>query len=218
MKKPPSFKPDDTPTNPVEMNWLSKGWIQRQLTDNQNIEGFDGRSMMTEQAQIEAIPAAVLIPLVNKPEGIQVLLTQRTSHLYNHAGQISFPGGRIDPEDSNTTVTALRETEEEIGLNREKIEILGSLKDYFIPSGFKVTPWVGWINPPISLTPDPFEVERIFEVPLDFFFDPQRHQLKYDQVDGRQRRYYIFEYQDKTIWGATAGMLVNLYHTLFTAI
>jgi 8-oxo-dGTP pyrophosphatase MutT (NUDIX family) len=193
-----------------------KAWIKRQLVDNQVMTYFDGRIMMTDKEMQQAVPAAVLIPLVNKPEGIQVLLTQRASHLYNHAGQVSFPGGRIDPEDTNTQITALRETEEEIGLGRDKIEILGSLKEYFIPSGFKVSPWVGWVNPPISLTPDPFEVDHIFEVPLSFFFDPQRHHLKQDEFEGRQRRYYVFEYQEKTIWGATAGMLVDLYHTLYS--
>ncbi|HQT81618.1 MAG: coenzyme A pyrophosphatase [Ferrovum sp. 37-45-19] len=197
---------------------LSREWIQHRLQANSSVELFDGRFMMSDQARAQAIPAAVLIPLVNKPEGIQVLLTQRTTHLYHHAGQISFPGGRIDPEDGDTLITALRETEEEIGLGRDKVEILGALQEYFIPSGFKVSPWVGWVNPPFSLTPDPFEVDAIFEVPLSFFFDPKRHALTKDEFEGRSRQYYLFQYHDKTIWGATAGMLVNLYHTLFAEL
>jgi 8-oxo-dGTP pyrophosphatase MutT (NUDIX family) len=175
---------------------------------------FDGRIMMTAEECEVAKPAAVLVPLVDRPEGVQVLLTLRTDHLSDHAGQISFPGGRVDPEDLSPVAAALRETEEEIGLSRQHVQLLGTLREYFIPTGYRVVPAVGWVVPPFELNPDPFEVAEVFEVPLLHFFDPSRHVIHRDEGLGRVRRYFSIEWQGRTIWGATAGILVDLYRVL----
>lgn len=160
------------------------------------------------------IAAAVLVPLVQRPDGMTVLLTQRTAHLANHAGQISFPGGRIEACDDDALAAALRETEEEIGLSPDKVEVLGWLDDYVTGTGFRVTPIVGAVEPPFELRPDPFEVAEAFEVPLDFILDPVNHRRVRRVVAGRDRPYYAMPFRDRYIWGATAGMLINLFEVL----
>lgn len=162
----------------------------------------------------QPVPAAVLVPLVNRREGTTILLTQRTAHLNQHAGQISFPGGRVDPDDRDRVDTALRETAEEIGLPRERVETLGFLPEYDIATGFRVTPVVGWVEPPFDLIPDPFEVAEVFEVPLRFLLDATNYQRREDVRDGRLRRYFVVPYETRNIWGATAGMLYWLRHVL----
>lgn len=162
----------------------------------------------------EVVPAAVLVPLVNQPQGITVLLTQRTGHLHDHAGQISFPGGRVDETDADRVATALREAAEEIGIAPSAVEIIGALPEWDIPTGFRVTPVVGWIEPPLELSPDSFEVAEVFEVPLAFFLDPANHTRHCDEINGRARNYYAMPYQGRNIWGATAGMLHTLYRVL----
>jgi 8-oxo-dGTP pyrophosphatase MutT (NUDIX family) len=159
-------------------------------------------------------PAAVLVPLINRPEEVTVMLTQRTAHLNDHAGQISFPGGRVDDTDPDRVYTALREAEEETGLPRDAVQVIGTLPDYDIATGFRVTPVVGWIEPPVAYAPDPFEVAEVFEVPLTHFLDPANHQRHSDEVNGRRRSYYAMPYQQRFIWGATAGMLYSLYQAL----
>jgi 8-oxo-dGTP pyrophosphatase MutT (NUDIX family) len=161
-------------------------------------------------------PAAVLIPLVLRETGLALLLTQRTAHLTDHAGQISFPGGRSEIDDACAIDTALRETEEEIGLARSHVEVIGSLPDYFTGTGYRVTPVVGLVRPPFSLEPDPNEVAEIFEVPLGFLMDGMNHQrLSVDLPEGIGRRtFYAMPYKHFFIWGATAGMLRNLFHFL----
>ena len=124
---------------------------------------------------VAATPAAVLFPIVQRPQGHTVLLTQRTDHLRDHAGQVSFPGGRVDAVDVSPQATALRETQEEIGLSPSHIEIFGYLPQYYTGTGFVVTPVVGLLTPPFELQPDPFEVAEIFEVPLSFLLDPANH-------------------------------------------
>jgi 8-oxo-dGTP pyrophosphatase MutT (NUDIX family) len=158
--------------------------------------------------------AAVLVPLVDRSGGTQVLLTQRTSHLHDHAGQISFPGGRVEPEDRHREDTALRETEEEIGLPRTAIRVLGALPDHEMQSGFCITPVVGWIRPPYRTEPDPFEVQDIFEVPLEHFLTPGNYQRRRYVLEGLDRRYLAIPYGGRYIWGATAGMLYSLYQLL----
>ena len=158
-------------------------------------------------------PAAVLIPLVMRPQPT-VLLTQRTSHLSKHAGQISFPGGRVEPHDPDVCATALRETHGEIGLAAERIEVLGRLPDYRTGTGFCVSPVVGLVYPPFVLTPDSFEVAEVFEVPLAFLLDPAHHQRAQLEVRGGLRSYHTIPYGNYFIWGATAGMLVSLYRFL----
>lgn len=158
--------------------------------------------------------AAVLVPLVNRAGGLQVLLTQRTAHLRDHAGQVSFPGGRVEPDDLHREATALRETAEEIGVPAERIAVLGRLPDYEIPSGFRIAPVVGWIEPPFTLTPDTFEVADIFEAPLAHFLDPANYQRREYRLRGRHRHYLAIPWQGRYIWGATAGMLYSLARVL----
>lgn len=154
--------------------------------------------------------AAVLIPVIAQAQGLTVLFTQRTQHLKSHSGQVSFPGGRAEPGDASAEFTALREAQEEIGLALERVEILGRLPEYHTRTGFRVTPVIGLIQPPLELTPDPREVESVFEVPLSFLLDPANRQRRTRELQGRSVGFYVFEYQGHMIWGATAGMLVNL--------
>lgn len=163
---------------------------------------------------LELTPAAVLFPIVRRAGSHTVLLTQRTAHLRDHAGQISFPGGRVEAEDLSPTHTALRETEEEIGLAREHIEILGFLPEYRTGTGFRVTPVVALVLPPFELKPDPFEVAEVFEVPLDFLLDPANHQEHSMHYRGALRHYFAMPYGDYFIWGATAGMIRSLTERL----
>lgn len=160
--------------------------------------------------------AAVLIPIVRRPEGLTVLLTQRTEHLTNHAGQVSFPGGRAEEDDSSPIETALRETQEEVGLTRRHVEIVGVLPDHVTASAYVVTPVVGLVTPPFDLTAESNEVAAIFEVPLRFLMDGMNHQrMSFELPDGGGRRsFYAMPYERFFIWGATAGMLRNLFHLL----
>ncbi|MBX6319781.1 MAG: CoA pyrophosphatase [Pigmentiphaga sp.] len=159
--------------------------------------------------------ASVLIPLVLRPEGICVMLTQRTAHLHDHAGQVSFPGGRVEESDASATDAALRETEEETGLPRGLVEIIGQLPDYFTRTGFRIIPLVGLVRPDFSPRPDPFEVAEVFEVPLSFLMDPTNHRLHSATLpSGDARTYYSMPWKQFFIWGATAGMLRNLYQFL----
>ncbi|WP_199538613.1 MULTISPECIES: CoA pyrophosphatase [unclassified Duganella] len=159
-------------------------------------------------------PASVLIPLVLREGGLTILLTQRTAHLTDHGGQISFPGGRAEDYDSDAVDTALRESEEEIGLARRHVDVLGTLPKYLTGTGYCVTPVVGLIAPPFELTADPSEVAEIFEVPLAFLMDGLNHQRLSVQLPGGRRSFYAMPYGDYYIWGATAGMLRNLFHFL----
>jgi len=159
-------------------------------------------------------PAAVLVPLVDHADGLSVLLTLRNAALQRHAGQVAFPGGRLDAGDATVTAAALRETEEEVGLPRSAIEIVGRLDDYITGTGFIVAPIVGLVRPPFVAKPDPREVEAVFEVPLAFFLDPANHRRESRLFNGVERRFYAMPYGDKYIWGATAAMLINLYDML----
>lgn len=159
-------------------------------------------------------PAAVLVPLVLRPGGPTVLLTQRTDHLHDHAGQISFPGGRIEEQDASPEAAALRETQEEVGLDPSRIQLIGRLDTYVVRTGFEVTPTVGFVHPPFEIDPDPFEVADVFEVPLAFFMDRGNHRQGSREYRGTLRRFYVMEYRDRYIWGATAAMLVNLVDIL----
>lgn len=160
--------------------------------------------------------AAVLVPVVQRPEGLSVLLTQRTAHLNNHAGQISFPGGSAEELDSSPIETALRETEEEIGLSRRHVEIVGILPEHITASSYLVTPVVGLVTPPFELIAESNEVAEIFEVPLGFLMNGAHHQrMSFELPEGAGRRsFYAMPYERFFIWGATAGMLRNLFHLL----
>lgn len=163
-------------------------------------------------------PAAVLVPLVVRGGGLSVLLTERTAHLHDHAGQISFPGGRVEDGDPSPVHTALRETEEEIGLASHAVEVIGTLPEYVVVTGYRVTPVVGLIEREFTLRVDDFEVAEVFEVPLAFLMDPANHERRVVQLGGAvARTFYAMLYQTRRryfIWGATAAMLRNFYHFL----
>jgi len=186
---------------------------QPEITDeNRHVIAAD--IITKRQAAGKVTRAAVLIPLLLKDDGLWVLLTQRTNHLHDHAGQISFPGGRMDPDDQSPNETALRESEEEIGLDRKRVEIIGHLPQYLTVSGYSVTPVVGLVQAQAEYVLDEFEVADIFEVPLSFLLDPANHQVRVWQSEQGGRRFYAMPYENRFIWGATAGMLRNLYHLL----
>jgi 8-oxo-dGTP pyrophosphatase MutT (NUDIX family) len=176
-------------------------------------ETFDER--LIRKLTGEPTPAAVLMPVVVRDDGLTLLLTQRTAHLNDHAGQISLPGGRVDEVDTSPIDTALRETEEEVGLHRRHIDVLGTLPDYYTGTGFRVTPVVSLVRPPFDLRADPFEVAEIFEVPLAFLMDGANHQRRrIDIPNVGERSFYAMPYERFFIWGATASMLRNLFHFL----
>ena len=159
-------------------------------------------------------PAAVLVPLVNRPDGLTLLLTQRSADLPDHPGQISFPGGRVEPEDASLAHAALREATEEVGLASGHVAVLGELSPYETVTGYRVTPVVGWVEPPFVLTPDPVEVADIFEVPLAFLLDPANQQRHFRMQGERRRDFWAIPYGERYIWGATAAMLLILDRTL----
>jgi len=155
--------------------------------------------------------AAVLIPLVITDHQIQILFTKRTQHLHHHPGQVSFPGGRLEPSDKHLLATALRETEEEIGVSEAKIQICGKLEnmDTISGIGFSIMPFVGVMHGPLQLKLDSFEVDEVFQVPIEFLMDHSNFQLKSAKLRGEHREFYLIKYQNYTIWGATAAILHN---------
>jgi 8-oxo-dGTP pyrophosphatase MutT (NUDIX family) len=160
-------------------------------------------------------PAAVLVPIVLRPE-LTVLLTQRSPELRSHAGQVSFPGGRVEPGDESPLAGALREAREEIGLLPAYVEPLGYLDSYRTGTGFQIVPAVGLVRPGFTITLDPVEVADAFEVPLRFLMDPANHrQDSREWRGGRRRFFYAMSYEGRYIWGATAGMLKNMHQRLF---
>lgn len=173
-------------------------------------QGPSAAPIIEDGAEGHFRPAAVLVPVVVRPEELTVLLTKRTDHLHHHPGQISFPGGRVEDSDDGAIHTALRETEEEVGLHRRHVELLGRLPLYRTGTGFQVTPVVGLVHPPFDLSIDAFEVAEVFEVPLSFLIDPRNHRQETMFYRGRDRTYYAMPWQGYHIWGATAGMLVSL--------
>ncbi len=162
-------------------------------------------------------PAAVLVPLVERASGLNVLLTERSADLPSHAGQVAFPGGRIDDTDHGPEAAALREAEEEVGLNPNWTSLVGRLDHYHTGTGFHITPIVGFVEPAFTLDElvlEEAEVAKVFEVPLSFLMDPKNHEKHAIDYKGRERIYYAMPYQGHYIWGATAGMLVNMSHIL----
>lgn len=164
----------------------------------------------------EFINASVLIPIVLRADGPTLLFTQRTAHLTSHPGQVSFPGGRSEAIDATVIETALRETEEEIGLHRRHIEVIGVLPEYLTATGYRVTPVVGLVTPPFLLAPDAVEVDEIFEVPLAYLMNGAHHERRIVSLpdNSGNRTFYAMVYDRFLIWGATAGMLRNLFHFL----
>ncbi|WP_246209477.1 NUDIX hydrolase [Pikeienuella piscinae] len=155
-------------------------------------------------------PAAILCGLVERRRGLSVILTKRPETMREHAGQIAFPGGKIDPEDRDPVAAALREAEEEIGLASGAVEVIGPIDPYETGTGFRIEPIVGMVDPGFVPRLEPLEVEEAFEAPLDFLMDPVNLQLLSGTWGGRKRRYYAIPWNGRHIWGATAGMLKSL--------
>jgi 8-oxo-dGTP pyrophosphatase MutT (NUDIX family) len=157
----------------------------------------------------DPVPAAVLVALVDRPEGLTVLLTERASQLAQHAAQISFPGGRLEESDPDVASAALREAQEEIGLDPARVRVFGYLPDHLVISGFRVTPVLSLVRPPFELTPNPAEVAEVFEVPLSHVFDRNNHKARLRRVGDEDLLLYDIPWQGQHIWGATAGMLLT---------
>jgi 8-oxo-dGTP pyrophosphatase MutT (NUDIX family) len=189
------------------------------LTDSSLIpaSGDQGTDRMLEIiAREQPIrPAAVLIPVVDHPQQPTVLLTQRSAHLNDHAGQISFPGGKIEPADASPLETALREADEEVGLHREFIDPVGYLDLYGTSFGFRILPTLARVKPGFDLRVNQAEVDDVFEVPLEFLMNPANHQLHSREFRGVERNYYAMPYEERYIWGATAGILRVLYERIY---
>jgi len=207
----------------VEQSLLTPDALRLRFTQEKQWEAEvtdENRAALAKEGSVKAgrgnelTPAAVLIPLIMYENELKILLTQRTIHLYDHPGQISFPGGRSDPEDTSAIDTALREAEEEIGLPASRVEVLGSLPHYLTITGYQVTPVVSLVDAGHSYKPDEFEVADIFEVPMSYLMNPHHHEQRMWQSPQGYRRFYAMPYENKFIWGATAGMLRNLYHFL----
>jgi 8-oxo-dGTP pyrophosphatase MutT (NUDIX family) len=159
-------------------------------------------------------PAAVLVPIVDRTEGLTVLLTQRHENLSAHAGQISLPGGQVEPVDTDAVAAALRETREEIGLSADRVQVIGRLDTYITGTGFEIVPVVALLAPPLALAPDPSEVTDVFEVPLAFVIDRANHRRETRELKNGVRTFFVLPYENRYIWGATAGILVNLSEVL----
>jgi 8-oxo-dGTP pyrophosphatase MutT (NUDIX family) len=190
-------------------------WLKQRLARPLplGIEGMgDGFRMPGREGP--TIPAAVLVPIVNRPAGLTLLLTQRNADLPDHPGQISFPGGRVEPGDASLAHTALREATEEVGLSPENVTMLGELTPYETVTGYRVTPLVGWIEPPFELQPNPIEVADVFEVPLAFLLDRLNHQRHFRMLGDVRIEFWAIPYRERYIWGATAAMLLILDRTL----
>ncbi|KAB1087461.1 CoA pyrophosphatase [Neorhizobium galegae] len=159
--------------------------------------------------------AAVLVPVVDDGDEAKVILTQRTSTMRKHSGQIAFPGGGIDPEDRSPEQAALREAEEEIGLDRSFVETLSRLPTYYAATGFRITPVLSVVRRGFEITPNPAEVDDVFEVPLSFLMNAANHQRGSREWDGTERHFYVMPYEERNIWGITAGILRTLYERLY---
>ncbi|HTJ97626.1 MAG TPA: CoA pyrophosphatase [Rhodocyclaceae bacterium] len=204
----------------VRLDSITPDWLRQRFVH--------GSAELARQAQYlhqltmpptKLTAASVLVPIVVRPHGLTVLLTKRTEHLRDHAGQVSFPGGRSEPEDQGDPIaTALREAQEEVGLEPNQVEVLGTLPDYDTGTGFQVVPVVALVHPPLNLKLDDFEVADVFEPPFSFLLDPANHQRHQVEARGKLREFWAMPWEEFYIWGATAGMLVSLHHFLFSPI
>ena len=192
---------------------LARQKLQKQPQDAASASDFDLNPDYQAIADVRYKPAAVLIGIVAR-EFPTVLLTRRTDTLSQHAGQIAFPGGRIDSTDVSPTAAALREAEEEIGLDARFVQPLGFLSTYRTSTGYSIEPLVALVSPTLSLTLQECEVAEAFEVPLAFLMTPTNHQIHSRVWQGIERKFYVMQYENRYIWGATAGMLKNMYERL----
>lgn len=190
------------------------GALRRRFAAGEPAEMLYGDQGIDPERAAARRRASVLVPIVTRPGELTMLLTRRTAHLKNHSSQIAFPGGGAEPGDASPEATALRETHEEIGLDPARVEVLGRLSDYHTRTDFRVTPVVGLVAPPFELSLDAHEVDEAFEVPLAFLLDPANHLRHQREFQGRRVPFYAIPYRDYYIWGATAGMLINLYRFL----
>jgi 8-oxo-dGTP pyrophosphatase MutT (NUDIX family) len=186
--------------------WLAGSAAVAESGDNRFAD--DGETLLMVPGDRPLKAASVLVLVVNHPVPT-VVFTQRTPHLTDHAGQISFPGGGVEPGDINAAATALREAEEEIGIDPRAVEIIGELPHYTTGTGFRITPVVGWSADPLQYAPDPSEVAEVFEVPAPFLLDPANHRRESAMYKGRMRSYFAIPFGPRYIWGATAGMLIT---------
>ncbi len=217
MPPDPAFADPSVRGAPVDAQRLSAAAIRRHFATPPAWQPEMNNDMRIALLDAPPRPAAVLVPLVQRAQGLNVLLTQRTAHLHDHAGQISFPGGRMEESDVTATHTALRETHEEIGLEPAAVDVIGRLPEYVVATGYRVTPVVGVIEHDFALRLDEFEVAEVFEVPLAFLMDPANHERRAITIDGSHRTFYAMPFLGRRryfIWGATAAMLRNLYHFL----
>ena len=224
QRYPPTFDPRQVPVVRVAASTDLQAVPPQDLTPQALRARFANPPVWTPELVQERrftdrapAPAAVLLPLVMR-DRLHLLLTQRTAHLSTHSGQIAFPGGKVDADDRDATAAALRETEEETGLNAAHVEVLGTLPQYITGTQFFITPVVALVEPGFTLQPNPHEVDDVFEVPLDFLMDPINHRRHAMEWNGEVREWYSMPYddgqQERFIWGATAGMLRNFYHLL----
>jgi len=193
---------------------LDAGRLRRRFASGKPVEMLYGDQGIDAERAAARRRASVLVPIVARPGELTMLFTRRTAHLRNHSGQIAFPGGGAEPGDASAEATALRETHEEIGLDPAHVEVLGRLSDYHTRTDYRVTPVVGLVAPPFELRLDAHEVDAAFEVPLAFLLDPANHLRHQREFQGRTVPFYAIPYRDYYIWGATAGMLINLYRFL----
>ncbi len=193
---------------------IEKGYVWSRLEAFSLVSTEKELPLFVHPAGSKPVDAAVLVLFVVDDNGCSLLLTKRTEHLPNHAGQISFPGGKVEQYDVSREMTALRETFEEVGIPQDKVEVLGRLPDYDIPSGYRVTPIVGWMERPITYHTDEREVESIIELPVEFLLDLENFDHGSIVREGGIRYFYKLNYQDNNIWGATAGMLFSLRKAL----
>ena len=204
-----------------------RGLIEEKLRDSQPPATFDhalpggiapeATALVQQFYPASPVPAAVLIPLVDREDGLSVLLTQRSAQLKNHAGQISFPGGKVELTDDGPGAAALRETEEEIGLPRDYIQVAGYMEPHLILTGFWVTPVVGFVKPGFTLRLDEREVAATFEVPLAHILDEANHLSRERRIGDASVQVYDIPFGNHRIWGATAGMLMALYRMIRNA-
>lgn len=222
MSNPPLFDPRTVPVigRDAHLPALPSEWLQAQaLRRHFAAPPVWSPELRTEPAfsSRTPAPASVLVPLVMR-ETLTVLLTHRTHHLSSHSGQVAFPGGKADPDDADAVATALREAKEEIGLEPVHVEVLGCMPTYTTGSAFVVTPVVALVSEAMTIQANPHEVAQVFEVPLPFLMNPAHHQRHRVQWEGRAREWLSMPYHDGQmehfIWGATAGMLRNLYRFL----